>query len=152
MSGELVTVMNRTSRTIILSSPVGMKEETLRVGDNRIPLAVWEHSVACSPSLGRDPKLFVVPEARVERTSEAHSLKIEVDLGGADPAEVASAIKAAIAPAFVAPSIADMSAAEAKRVIEQTTNLDALDAWTSDSRKGVAAAAQKRIDALMGAE
>lgn len=144
---EHVTVMNRTSRTIVLSSPVGMKEETLHVGDNRIPRAVWEYSVACCPSLGRDPKLFVVPEARVERVGEVHQISVNVNFEG-DPEVLAEAVKAA----FAAPSIADMSVSEAKRVIEQTTDLDALDAWTSDSRKSVAAAAQKRIDALMVSE
>jgi hypothetical protein len=130
---DLITVMNLTSRTYVLSAPLGMKEETLRVGDNRIPRAVWEHSVKCSPSLGRESKLFVVPEApaRVERTSEPVALPEVVN----EPAG--------------APSLASMSVSEAKRAIEQTTDLDVLEAWTSDSRKAVASAAQRRLDHLM---
>lgn len=146
MSVEHVTVMNRTSRTFILSSPVGMKEEVLHVGDNRIPRAVWEYSVTCCPSLGRDPKLFVVPEAPASGSlRNVISVEIKGDVAEAK-AVIAEVLKAP------APSIADMTASEAKRVIEQTTDLDALDAWTADSRKGVATAAQKRIDALMVSE
>lgn len=133
---EHVTVMNLTSRTYVLSAPLGMAEATLHVGDNRIPRAVWEYSVTCSPSLLRDPKLFVVPEpeARVERTSEPEPLV------------------ALEAPVKVQIDLAALSISEAKRAIEQCSDLDALDAWTNDARKSVATAAQKRIDALMGAE
>lgn len=140
---ELITVMNLTSRTYVLSAPLGMSEATLRVGDNRIPRAVWEHSVKCSPSLGREPKLFVVPEApaRVERTSESIGIHLEIK---GDPSEIAAALEAATRP-----SLDSMTVSEAKRAIEQTTDLDVLEAWTSDSRKAVATAAQKRLDHLM---
>lgn len=136
MSGEHVTVMNLTSRTYVLSAPLGMEEATLRIGDNRIPRAAWEHSVKCSPSLLRDPKLFVVPEAeaRVERTSEPEAL-IALDV-----------------PVKVQIDLVALSISEAKRAIEQCSDLDALDAWTNDARKSVATAAQKRIDSIMGAE
>ena len=141
---ETVTVMNLTSRTIFLSSPAGMREEVLNVGDNRIPRAAWDYSVACSPSLGRNPKLFVVPEGRVERTSEPVSILVEGDESAA-----AAAVDGAIASAVAPRSLSDLSVAEAKRVIEQTSDLDALDAWTSDTRKAVSSAAQKRLDHLM---
>jgi hypothetical protein len=150
MGDERITVMNLTSRTIVLSSPVGMKEEVLHVGDNRIPRAVWDYSVTCCPSLGRDPKLFVVPEAkpeRVERVSEPVVIAIKVD---GDIAEIAKAVAGAVSKST--PSLADMSVSQAKRAIEQASDLDALDAWTHDPRKAVSAAAQKRIEALMGGE